>query len=71
MGLRDIGARRSMKIEQTGVDRVTITLETDLERDTLGHADKLEVRLKYQENVGFVAGDSERNVTLERQPSGA
>jgi len=56
-----------MKIEQTGVNKAKITLETTLERDTFGSASSLEIIVETSREIGYREGTAPRTVEVERK----
>lgn len=55
-----------MKIEQTGIDSFKVTLETPLEKGTIGKASKLKVAIECLNEIGFRSIASSDRVELER-----
>ena len=55
-----------MKIEQTGVNKAKITLETTLERDTFGSTGKLEIVVETSREIGYREGTTSRTVEVDK-----
>lgn len=55
-----------MKIEQTGTNKVKITLDTDLEKSTLGKADKIEVEIEQMSSIGYSQVESRKTVEVAK-----
>ena len=55
-----------MKIEQTGVNKAKITLETTLERDTFGSTGKLEILVETSREIGYREGTTSRTVEVDK-----
>ncbi len=55
-----------MKVEQTGVDAVKITLENDLEKQTIGKAEALTITIEQQSTMGFRGAAEIKTVKVEK-----
>jgi hypothetical protein len=55
-----------LKIEQTGVNKAKITLETTLERDTFGSTGKLEIVVETSREIGYREGTTSRTVEVDK-----
>jgi len=56
-----------LKIEQTGPNKVKITLETDLEKSTIGCADKIEVTMEQVSSIGYKQVENIKSLEVEKE----
>lgn len=55
-----------MKVEQTGMDKIKITLDSDLEKATIGKAVQIELTIEQTATVGFrTTPEAARSMLLE------
>jgi hypothetical protein len=55
-----------MLIEQVGINKLKITLETDLEKETIGKSESIEVSIVETNTISFRSQPSVRNETITK-----
>jgi len=56
-----------MKVEQTGPNAIRVTLETDLEKATVGKAESLEVTLRQDTDISFRERPTTTRISVSRE----